>query len=78
MLAIKTKTHQVFADFYRILEHGPNHNLIASGGGQGAMVAVILLAINPIQESIQWKSRCQINRLAWGKKYADMFYSKHI
>lgn len=75
------KTHQIFADFDRILEHSPNHSLVASGGGQGAKVTVIAGTIHPDQEIIQWNSRFHWDIVAWGQKHelwrdvADTFYS---
>lgn len=66
---IRKKTHHCLGDFDCLLEHSPNHCLVAIGGGQGAKVAVILGAIHSMQEVIQWNSRWHWNIVTWGQKH---------
>lgn len=50
---IVAQTHQVLADFDRVLEYGPNHSLTAIWSGQGAKVTVVFGTVHPFQELIQ-------------------------
>lgn len=71
---IVAQTHQVLADFDRVLEHGPNHSLIAIGSGQGAKVTVVFGTVHPFQELIQWNSMSNVYNIILRKRERKNIY----